>query len=265
MGTRLAEVYIRVTYTALYYAKPSTSEVTNDEFNTGSLDGMWTQDFKTNGGYDFDVDTEGTICLTAGESTFADPNGIYQSNITGDFSIDTHIVSWTVESSTTSYGLIVYIDSTHYFSIGVAANGYSYYRYAIGEIISYNRNLSLASYFRFVRVGSNVSAYRSTNGSTWTSTYGTVGIGSGDCRIYLCAVTGAGVTGKKVEFDWIRNSAVTQTPISIYKDNTGMSHYLAMRTGGETLYALASTVGEANESAIRVRIDGTTYSIKTQR
>ena len=69
----------------------------------------------------------------------------------------------------------------------------------------------------------------------------------------------------KLVEDYIRNTVSIQPIINIYRDNTDMTHYLAMRVAGETLYALASTVGEANESALRVRIDGTTYSIKTQR
>lgn len=53
--------------------------------------------------------------------------------------------------------------------------------------------------------------------------------------------------------------------INVYKDNAGMTHYIAVRANGETLYVPCGTVGDAKQTPIRVQIGGTTYSVLSQR
>lgn len=61
-----------------------------------------------------------------------------------------------------------------------------------------------------------------------------------------------------------RKDGVT-SQINVYKDNTGMTHYIAVRANGETLYVPCGTVGDAKQTPIRVQIGGTTYSVLSQR
>ncbi len=268
LNTRIAEVYVRITYRALYYAKLGTV-ITDDEFNSGSLSGSWTESFRTGGSYAFDVNTNGTICLYTGEGTINketyQPSYIYQGSISGDFSIEMKFASYTVLSGAL-YGLVVEIDSTHYYFLGSSGGGTGYfYSYNTGFVSASSSGEGQIIYIKAVRSSSNVTLYRSSNGTTWTALT-TRAIGSGNCKIGIICNCGVGDGGNgNCEIDYIRNSVSIQPTINIYRDNTDMTHYLAMRVAGETLYALASTVGEANESALRVRIDGTTYSIKTQR
>ena len=61
-----------------------------------------------------------------------------------------------------------------------------------------------------------------------------------------------------------RKDGVTNQ-INVYKDNTGMSHYIAVRNENETLYVPVAAVGSPNQTPIRVQIGGTTYAVLSQR
>ncbi len=273
LNTRLAEVYIRITYTALYYAKEGTA-ITRDEFDNSTIDNPpWTESYQTGGSA---VESGSSIVITAGEGSITTSvfqgSGIYQTIASGNFDIIMKISTYDTLPSSQNGGisLFLYVDADTWFGFRIRNYGglqlYSFYKdgASYGE---YTGSLSSNKpiYVRLARTSTTVISYYSTNGSTWTQSDNyTSGMPTAGGSLWI-SVNKATEASFTATIDYIINAAVKQSPINIYRDNTAMSHYLAMRVGGETLYALASTVGEANESALRVRIDGTTYSIKTQR
>ena len=58
---------------------------------------------------------------------------------------------------------------------------------------------------------------------------------------------------------------LTKFIVNTYLDNTDMTHYLGMGIESDVVYSKIGAVGSANQTDVRVHIDGNTYSLLTYR
>lgn len=188
--------------------------IAGDDFDDGSIGVQWTQDYTTNGS---GAEASSQLTLDSGDGWFhlygTTPNWIYQENITGDFDVKLKIDAENdIAHQYHDAGLLIWQDATHYAWIGL-----SYFtgpgdllepRVRVGGDSAGNVAFTSARpiYVRIKRVGSTMSWYWSTDGSSWTPIDPSVNYWTSTDPVSIGIQANHGNQAQfTVSFDWILN------------------------------------------------------------
>ena len=240
----------------------------SDEFNDSSLDVKWTEDYQAGG----DSTEAGTaLFITSGADEHPNFSGVYQ-DITGDFDFRMKLTDTNPDNigSNAEVGLAFWIDDTHYFVLYRNSTTNFAYTSVPGGNGSGSPGWDDATdqYFRVMRSGSNVSVYTSNNNSSWTQRGTTQSTGSGAGRIYILANDDVAGGDFIAEVDWFRAEPNITDPVSMQlyaTDSTAWDDVIVTRVVGVNWYGrLDSNLGHTYGTDLRVRQNGTTYTVLTE-
>jgi hypothetical protein len=252
-----------------------TTTISGDNFNDSSLAAFWTDDHS---GFSYSITESTTVSLYARTTT---TNGnsawqyIYQPTSSG-FDISVKLNSHTVTNPTRGYS-IGYLGlelSVGFFQLGVRSNMSSsqsvfYFRPTIGDDVIVT-DAYFPIWLRIIATNYIISAYISSNGSTWTEVCNYIMGNKTISRILLASnsrtsTAGYYVGATTVFDDFTATGRPVVTKCNMYGSSDGMPDYLNTYTDRVGYIPIVSGAGTGDHPTdLRIRKGGTTYTVQSE-